>query len=374
MVEGEVTTAGLEHTALPFRMANIEPALTIPTTWPFSVGIQRMVTEFTFQYRLLRSEWDKRHYMLMLFGAVAFLLGSLSPEISSGGDATLAGMEGITSISGFQFFQILISILLWSWFLYQAVIMFPIMRVHTVSLLIMWNIFMASQVFYHQNNPTFPLSINPADMMSGTLLVMVAGFFLYFFWKAVVETRDLHVEVHHLHEDVRVMEAEMAEHSLMAWSWTFIGWLALVITSTWAGVHHVSTYGEQPLLLLILHVSAGLASIPTLLIVLWFPQRMLGGKARIRTKAALQAEQDLSLQTGQHTTESGCPECAKPVPLTRSEDGTLHHPCMAEGCSASVAVGTACSICSKTMPTRISCPSCGVNAPAMDYMPDQEAW
>ena len=39
-----------------------------------------------------------------------------------------------------------------------------------------------------------------------------------------------------------------------------------------------------------------------------------------------------------------------------------------------VVVGTTCASCKATMPTRMDCPSCGVNAPAMDFLPDQEAW
>ena len=374
MVEEAVAQTSLEHTTLPFRMADIKPAFTVPSAWPLATGTQRIVTELTFQFRLLRAEWDQRHYSLILFGVVAFLMGSLSPEISTGGDATLSGMDGITSISGFQFFQMLISILLWTWFLYRTLMIFPIMKVHSVSLLIMWNLFMASQVFYHQNNPSFPIGINPADMMSGTLLALIAGFFLYFFWKAVIETRDLHVEVHHLHEDVRVMETEMAEHSLMAWSAVFIGWLVLIITSTWAGVHHVSTYGDQQLSTLLLHLISGLVSIPVFLMVLWFPQRMLGGKGRIQTKAAIQANLNLSGQSLRPPEQAACPECAEPVPLIRSEEGTLMHPCLATGCSTSVAVGTTCPTCNQSMPSRISCKACGVNAPAMDFMPDQEAW
>ena len=48
-------------------------------------------------------------------------------------------------------------------------------------------------------------------MMGGFLITLVCIFFLYFFIKAVRETRDLHVETHHLHEDVRVMEESMLD-------------------------------------------------------------------------------------------------------------------------------------------------------------------
>ena len=67
-----------------------------------------------------------------------------------------------------------------------------------------------AQVFFFRTNPIFPLGLDLASMMEGTLILLVVFFFLFFFWKAVVETRDLHVEVNHLHEDVRVMEEALA--------------------------------------------------------------------------------------------------------------------------------------------------------------------
>ena len=42
--------------------------------------------------------------------------------------------------------------------------------------------------------------------MEGTLAILVVVFFIYYFSHAVVETRDLHVEENHVHEDVRLMQ------------------------------------------------------------------------------------------------------------------------------------------------------------------------
>ena len=374
MVEEVAVDDTSRQQSLPFRMADIAPAIAVPDRLPMAGHLERMVTEFTFQLRLLRHEWEQGHYLLIAYGMLAFVLGSVSPELTDGGDATLTGMEGILAIHGFHFFQILISILLWGWFLYQAVLAFPIMRVHTVSLVIMWNLVMLAQVFFHQNNPTFPAGIALAEMMGGTLVLLIAGFFLYFFWKAVVETRDLHVEVHHLHEDVRVMEAEMAEHSLMAWTVSFLTWLGLVTVSSWAGVHHVSTYGEQPIWSLVLHLVTGLASIPVLLLLLWYPQRMLGNQGRIQTKAARHADMEMNQVTVPMTRQASCPDCGAASSVRRNDAGALTHPCGTPGCKERAVVGTTCTGCNEPAPPRISCPSCGINAPALDYLPDQEAW
>ena len=212
-------------------------------------------------------------------------------------------------------------------------------------------------------------------MMEGTLIILVVLFFVFFFWKAVIETRDLHVEIHHLHEDVRVMETELAEHSLAGWTSIFASWIFLVLISSWAGVHHIATLGEPRVIFLAVHLITGITSLPILFIVLWYPQRMLGNDANVRTKAALDASLEmegpdaLPIQT-----DSKCPECGAKSSLHRLDSGSLAHPCMSSGCTAQVVIGESCPTCKKKMSSRLQCTSCGVNAPALDYFPDQEAW
>ena len=99
------------------------------------------------------------------------------------GNAKLSGLDGILAINGFQFFQMLVSIICWGWFTYQAWMLFPIMRVHAISLLFMWNALYGAQIFFHRTNPNFPLSLNLADMMEGTLILLIVFFFLFFFGK-----------------------------------------------------------------------------------------------------------------------------------------------------------------------------------------------
>ena len=84
------------------------------------------------------------------------VLGSVSTELWSGGDAKIAGVDGVLAINGFQFFQMLVSLICWGWFAYQAWMLFPIMRIHAISLLVMWNGLVWAQVFFHRTNPAFP--------------------------------------------------------------------------------------------------------------------------------------------------------------------------------------------------------------------------
>ena len=377
MGEGASTVleAEREHTSLPFRMGDMTLSRPLSSSIPGAEFIDKLRIEWIFQFKLLMAEWNKKHYTALFFGVVAFLLGSISTELFDGGDATITGVDGILAINGFQFFQILISTLFWAWFAYQAWNLFPVMKIHALSLLAMWNGLVLSQVFFHQNNPSFPLNMHLSNMMEGTLITLIVLFFIFFFWKAVIETRDLHVEIHHLHEDVRVMETELAEHSLVGWSAAFALWMALVFISSWAGIHHIATIGDTQVPFLIVHLLTGIASLPLLFFVLWYPQRMLGNDANVRTKAAFDAT--MEMEGGAQIpiqTESKCPECDAKSPLYRLDNGELAHPCTSSGCNKDVVIGASCPSCKTVMSSRLQCSSCGVNAPALDYYPDQEAW
>jgi hypothetical protein len=376
MAEEAVSGEGavLAHKDLPFRMADIQLVKPFPNSMPMADPLNNIRKEWRFQFQLLKTEWGRPHFMSMLFGMLALALGSVSTELWDGGDAKISGLEGILAVNGFQFFQILVSLLCWAWFAYQAWILFPVMRVHAMSLLVMWNAMMGAQIFFHKSNATFPIGFKLSEMMEGTLIMLIVFFFLFFFWKAVVETRDLHVEVHHLHEDVRVMEAELAEHSLKGWSAMFATWVVLITLSSWAGLHHIAEYGEGNYGYLVLHLATGLPAIPLLLMVLWYPQRMLGNDARVRTKAAVDAALEMEGGAVQGQLTASCPDCGAASKVARSTNGDLTHPCLASGCSSLVVIGTTCPSCTFQMPNRLDCAACGVNAPALDFLPDREAW
>ena len=130
-------------------------------------------------------------------------------------------------------------------------------------------------------------------MMGGFLITLVCIFFLYFFIKAVRETRDLHVETHHIHEDVRVMEASMREHSLSGWMLVCLAWTAGAMLSAWTGAHYIAERTGSRTWALVLHLLFSVITIPLMVWTIWFPQKMLGNEARVRTKAAVTAEEDL---------------------------------------------------------------------------------
>ena len=375
--EGDIA-AGDDHGGMPFRLRDFSPLVAFSRLHELATPLDRLQCEVQFQTKLAIFEWERKHWITMALGAIAFLLGSLSPEIMSGGDPMLIGAEGIQSVSSGLFLQMITSGILWVWFAVQIWTLFPIMRTHAISLLVFWNLFILAQLLYHNENPSFPIGVNPSQMMMGTLVVLVVLFFIYFFWKAVSETRDLHIEEYHLHEDVRLMEMEMAEHSLSGWGLMLVTWTGTTTLSSWAGAHFVADQSVGTMGTLLIHIVFGLLSLPVFMMVIWFPQRMLGQDTVVRTKAALAADAELLVQTAAASTENNgksvCPECTTEVGISRTKSGEIMVPCGSEGCSGQSVVGKACPRCKTTTPTRYDCPSCGINAPVLDFLSDVEAW
>ncbi|MDP6869810.1 MAG: hypothetical protein QGI21_03450 [Candidatus Poseidoniaceae archaeon] len=357
------------------RLKDIVLDVRFSDQFSFLSPIDEFRRELIFQWRLLRDEWGQAHLLTLLTGFAAFLLGSLSQELFSGGDATLTGLDGLKAIGGFEYFQILLSGILWVWFFVQISVNFPIMRGHIINFLIIWISTFAAQLSIHSTMPEFPIGLKLGDMLIGVILTAIGGFFTYFFWRAVVETRDLHVQEHHLHADVRIMEEQMAEHSLYGWTIMVISWIVLLIISSWAGAHFVADRFADNISFLILHILSGMFSIYLLMHIIWFPQKMLGEGTQIRTKAAIAAEADLVDSGGVVMSEDGvCPSCKEAAPISRNDNGMTLIDCPSEGCNRRGPSGTKCEGCDEEYPHRHKCSGCGTNSPVVDYLPDSEAW
>jgi hypothetical protein len=369
----EVSADDDEHNAMAFRLVDIKLNKHLTDLHPSLARIDLLRQEWKFQYRLLWLEWNMTHWMAFITGAFAFIIGAVSGEVLSGGDAKVVGMEGMSSISGFDYFQILLSIVLWIWFIVQCSLIFPIMRGHLLNMIIVWVSLMAAQMLFHVSAPDFPLEIETGDMLGGIILVAIAVFFTYFFWKAVTETRDLHVQGHHVHSDVRLMEVAMREHSLQGWTVLLGGWIVLMIINSWSGAHFIADRYADRTGSLIVHLITGVLSVGGLMHILWFPQRMLGTEATVQTRAAFRSdtsneeEKDIALQ-------GSCSSCGSDVDVKRSESGEITISCPQEDCQGKGISGDKCSECEKRLPSRIACPSCGLNAPVIDFLPDSEAW
>ena len=276
--------------ALPFRLGDVEVK---PWFIDFHPMVPQIRNQLVFQLRLFRLDWNTQYTVAVVSAIFAVLLGSLNGDIFDGGNAKIAGLEGLQAAGSTAYFQMVLSVVCWAWFLFSMLQLFPIMRTHTVTLLLIWGGFGIAQVYFHSNNKDFPLSFSLSEMMGGFLITLVCIFFLYFFIKAVRETRDLHVETHHIHEDVRVMEASMREHSLSGWTLVCLTWTAGAMLSAWTGAHYIAERTGSRTWALVLHLLFSVITIPLMVWTIWFPQKMLGSETRVRTKAAVTAEEDL---------------------------------------------------------------------------------
>ena len=276
--------------ALPFRLGDVDIK-------PWFIDLHPMVpqirNELVFQLRLFRLDWNTQYSVAVVSAIFAVFLGALNGDIFDGGNAKISGLEGLQVAGSTAYFQMVLSVVCWAWFLFSMLQLFPIMRTHTVTLLLIWGGLGIAQVYFHSNNKDFPLSFSLSDMMGGFLITLVCIFFLYFFIKAVRETRDLHVETHHIHEDVRVMEASMREHSLTGWTLVCLTWTAGAMLSAWTGAHYIAERTGSRTWALVLHLLFSVITIPLMVWTIWFPQKMLGNETRVRTKAAVTAEEDL---------------------------------------------------------------------------------
>jgi len=287
---GESTAHEASHDALPFRLSDVKIKPKFFDVHPAVVQIRQ---ELIFQWKLIRREWNQQFTIAVLSAILAVLLGALNADIFDGGNAKVAGLEGLQTAGSTAYFQMVISILGWGWFMFLLIQLFPIMRTHTITLLLIWGGFGIAQVFFHSTNKNFPIGLALSDMMGGFLITLVCIFFLYFFVKAVRETRDLHVETHHLHEDVRLMEEAMLEHSLRGWTFICVAWAVSAMFSAWAGAQYIAERTGSRTWALTLHIVFSIITIPLLVWTVWFPQKMLGSEAQVRTKAAVSADEDL---------------------------------------------------------------------------------
>ena len=276
--------------ALPFRLGDVEIKPRFIDLHPM---VPQIRNELVFQLRLFRLDWNTQYSVAVVSAIFAVFLGALNGDIFDGGNAKISGLEGLQVAGSTAYFQMVLSVVCWAWFLFSMLQLFPIMRTHTVTLLLIWGGLGIAQVYFHSNNKDFPLSFSLSDMMGGFLITLVCIFFLYFFIKAVRETRDLHVETHHIHEDVRVMEASMREHSLSGWMLVCLAWTAGAMLSAWTGAHYIAERTGSRTWALVLHLLFSVITIPLMVWTIWFPQKMLGNEARVRTKAAVTAEEDL---------------------------------------------------------------------------------
>ena len=143
---GETTTHDTSHDTLPFRLGDIEIK---PRFVDFHPSVTKIRTELLFQWKLIRTDWNQQFTIAVISAVLAVLLGALNADIFDGGNAKIAGLEGLQVAGSTAYFQMVLSIACWAWFLFSLVQLFPIMRTHTITLLLIWGGFGVAQIYLH---------------------------------------------------------------------------------------------------------------------------------------------------------------------------------------------------------------------------------
>ena len=166
----------------------------------------------------------------------------------------------------------------------------------------------------------------------------------------------------------------MREHSLYSWSAMVILWVVVLILNGWSGSHFIADRNVIDYPIYAIHLVTGVILIYMLMHILWLPQRMLGDGTRVQTRAAAAAAADLLVDGVILSAEGVCPSCDASAPISLNENGETVVDCSSEDCNRRGPAGKMCDGCDENFPSRYTCPSCGINSPAADYIPDSEAW
>ena len=365
--------AGEESVPLDHRLRLSEVTLKrpAPPMGPLSEPIDRIRREWTFIALLTQPDERREGLVTAGIGMLAFLLGTLSGEVFSGGDPTTTGL---TTVSGAAYVQTLAALAAWVWFVVRLWTTYPVMRVHALTMFVSWGLLFFAQLLFHVNNPNFPMEATLSQLSTGALISVVAVFMLYMLSTAVRETRDLHVEENHLHEDVRKMTDEMDEHSLFGWAALFVVWALVLLVNVWSGAHFVSDRFADRWGALTLHIITAPLVLVGMLLVAWYPQRMLGQHAKVRTRAAHLADQDSTINAEIVEGDLSCPSCGSKSEDLQRRDGKVFVRCMNPDCDGWGDLDGTCDSCSTATPSRLTCVACGLNTTVMDYLVSKEAW
>jgi len=361
----------LTDVQLPWRFADRDPRLA-----PLDIFAE----DFAFHLAMIRRQWGVGELTCMALAFAGMLLGAWDlgiGEFTGGGDYNRVGITGFQNLSDLSLMLALLSIIAWAGVFVTLWTRYPIMRENLVYLWIAMMAVQMGSISSHSESPDFPWGSSGKDWA----MLLISNLVLFFLsivvvHRAVIETRDIHVEERHSHPDPRVVQKAWRDHSLRAWSLSLGMWMIMVNLMSWSGSHAIAQrppiedYSE---LAVAVFVITGFLSAIFLMHVLWYPHFMLGGAGdRIQS---VRAREVAGESTGPVTqVEQGkCPICSGSTPAVRHESGAIEVPC-AQECAGSGKPGTPCPECESVLPIRIECPSCRSNTTIVSHFSRPEAW
>jgi len=375
------------------RLTEMKTKQNLSVEYPKLEPLHHIKVELLFHYYKIRSTWTISHWITLAIGCLAVILSSWDwgiGELSDGG-----GFEGFFSVginpndpeSGIRKVATasvvlsIISLGLWLILLLRLWSIFPLMRSQAISLYVALFAAQVSQFWAHGYDAKFPfglVSFAVAVAGVGIILIAFVGFILQ---RAVLETRDVHVEEKHWHPDPRQMELAKRDHSLFAWGAALLAYCVLVLIHSWSGAHYIAV--RQPgeatgwWIFSLIHLLTGFVIIWLMIHVLWYPQIMLGtGEIRIESDRARQVSRKSSgvSSSDEPKAPGKCPNCEAEASVMMQASGEIDAVCMTEGCHGSGNPGDKCAVCGERISSRVICGGCQISAPATDYFPIVEAW
>ena len=363
-----------------FRLTDIELGFRLADKDERLAFLDVIREDSVFHLTMIRKRWSFAEMTSIGLAFLALVLGAWDlgiGELATGGDYNRFGLTGFRNLSDLSLMMALLSLIAWAGVFITMWGKYPIMRENLVYLWLGMIVVQMGSISAHSNKPDFP---SGASLMDWTTLIM-SNLILFFLaivvvHRAVIETRDIHVQERHAHPDPRVVQKAWRDHSLRAWSLVLGAWMIMVNLMSWSGSHAIAQrppIEDYSNLLVAMFVITGSIASVLLVHVLWYPQFMLGAaEDRIQSVRAREVSGDTS-EPVQEAEQGKCPICSNSTPAVRHEGGRIEVPC-SESCSGSGKPGTKCSECDSGLPIRIECPSCKSNTTVVSHFSRPEAW
>ena len=347
--------------------------------------VDSLLNEGRYGAYLILNFWGTRELTMVLLCLAGFILGTWDVgigELSGGGDYNRRGIlggdeSGFLHISDMSLILSLLSLISWASFLVLLWVSYPIMRENMVYLVIGMSFIQFGYIKAHADTPGFPADSG----ISGWIWIIVVNTIMMFLSvfvvrRAVIETRDIHVQRRHAHPDPRVIERAWKDHSLKTWSLAIGIWIFLLNVSFWSSTHSVApSPGELDFsyFLVFVYLTTGVLASILLLAIIWMPEFMLGTTEKTiqSSRAREVAGEEIE---GLKAEQGRCPVCNQQTLSIRDSTGVISSPCGNNDCSGKGEPGSKCGQCETKIPSRLVCGNCGSNTPVGSHFGRVEAW
>ena len=182
----------LTDVKLPWKFADRDPRMA-----PLDIFAE----DFAFHLAMIRRQWGVGELTCLALAFAGMVLGAWDlgvGEFAGGGDYNRVGLSGFQNLSDLSLMLALLSIIAWAGVFVTLWTRYPIMRENLVYL---WIAMMAVQmgaISSHSESPDFPWGSTGMDWA----MLLISNLVLFFLsivvvHRAVIETRDIHVEERH---------------------------------------------------------------------------------------------------------------------------------------------------------------------------------